>query len=94
MTTNTEKIYFKDALNEREAIRIGLHDKLLISRCNDFTRKMLSGGMDLNKVCMFVKDYHRKYLFIKLEGGDYNAFTMEMWWKLGQRDGNRFAVVK
>ena len=47
---------------------------LLIERCNKFTRDMLQGGMDINKVCMFVKDYKTKYLYIKQEGGDYTVF--------------------
>ena len=75
---------------KKEAIK----DKLLMERCNDYTRHMLKGNMHINKICMFVKDYQRKYLFIKQEGGDYKSFTMEVWWKLGQRDGGkRFALA-
>ena len=31
---------------------------------------------------------------IKHEGGDYKAFTFEIWWKLGQREDNKFAIAK
>ena len=77
-------------ITEKEAIM----DTLLIERCNAFTRDMLEGGMDINKVCMYVKDYQKKYLFIKQEGGDYNAFTFKMWWKLGQRGNGKFSLSK
>jgi len=71
-----------------------INDTLLTERCNEFTRKMLKGGMDINKLCMFVKDYQKKYLFMKQEGGDYKLFTMKIWWELGQRGDGKFALAK
>ena len=71
-----------------------IYDTLLTERCSAFTRKMLEGGMDINMVCMFVKDYQKKYLFIKQEGGDYKLFTMEVWWELGQRGDGKFSLAK
>ena len=76
-----------------ENIKNAINDKLLTERCNEFVRDMLKNGMELNKICMFVKDYQRKYLFIKQEGGNYNAFTVEMWWKLGQKGNGKFALA-
>ena len=60
--------------NKIKVIKSAINDKLLTERCNEFTRDMLKNGMELNKVCMFVKDYQKKYLFIKQEGGGLQCF--------------------
>ena len=80
-------------ITEKE-MKEAINDTLLTERCNEFTRKMLEGGMDINKLCVCVKDYQKKYLFIKQEGGDYKAFTMKIWWELGQRGDGKFALAK
>ncbi len=80
--------------NKMTKIKEALKDTLLIERCNTATRDMLNIGMDLRYVCMFVKDYQRKYLVIKQEGGDFNVFTFKVWWELGQRGDGKFALAK
>ena len=59
-----------------------IKDKFLINECNVLTRNMLEGGMDINRICLIIKEYQTKYIFIK--ENDYELaqkFTAEMWWK-------------
>ena len=72
-----------------------IKDEFLLEQTNTFTRKMLALNMDINKICMFVKDYTYKYNFIKEQSGEKNAstFTMDVWWQLGQRGGNKFSLA-
>jgi len=71
-----------------------LKDTLLTERCNTFTRDMLKCGMSIDKICMYVKDYQRKYIYMKQQGADCSAFTFEVWWNLGQRGDGKFALAK
>ncbi len=45
-----------------------LADKTLMDYSNKLTRILLETGIDINKVCLFVKDYQRKYIHMKNEG--------------------------
>ena len=59
-----------------------INDKFLIDECNLFTRKLLEVGMDINRVCLIIKEYQTKYIFIKENNFDLSQlFTAEMWWK-------------
>jgi hypothetical protein len=69
-------------------------DTLLNERCEKVTRDLLASGVSIDKICMFVRDYQRKYMYIKQEGGDCNAFTFKVWWQLGQRGEGKFALAK
>ena len=42
-----------------------IKDKFLINECNVLTRNMLEGGMNINKICLIIKEYQTKYIFIK-----------------------------
>ena len=59
-----------------------INDKFMMNECNVFTRKMIEAGMDINRVCVIIKEYQTKYIFIK---GNYfklsQRFTVEMWLK-------------
>ena len=81
-----DDVSFLDATNKVSAktAEEGIWDILLRERCINACKGLLETGTDINTVCMFIKDYQKKYLFIKQEGGDYKAFTFEMWWELGQ----------
>jgi len=72
-----------------------LKDKILIERCNKFTRDMLGAGMDINRICMFVKDYQKKYIEVKERGGEEFAklFTFELWWKSSQTEDGKFKLA-
>jgi len=74
----------------KEQIIEGVNDTLLTERCSAFVIKSIESGMEINEICMFIKDYQKKYLFIKQEGGDYKAFTMKIWLGLGQRGDGKF----
>ena len=57
-----------------------LMDNLLLERCKNFTRKMLEMNVDINKITNWVKDYIRKYLYLKKNHyGNHKTFTFEMW---------------
>ena len=59
-----------------------INDKFLMDECNLFTRKMLEKGMDINRVCLIIKEYQTKYIHIKeLNFQLSQQFTFEMWWK-------------
>ena len=70
-------------------IKTNLKDKTLMSRSNEMTRKLLENKMDIDRVCILVKDYQFKYLAIKDEFGEgdiLHAFTPEIWWKVSKTD--------
>jgi hypothetical protein len=47
------------------------------------TRGLLERGMKLNRVCMLVKDYQKKYICIKEQSPIHaKEFTAKMWWEL------------
>ena len=57
-----------------------------MDECNLFTRKMLEKGMDINRVCLIIKEYQTKYIHIKeLNFQLSQQFTFEMWWKTRDR---------
>ena len=63
-----------------------INDKFLMDECNLFTRKMLEKGMDINRVCLIIKEYQTKYIHIKeLNFQLSQQFTFEMWWKTRDR---------
>ena len=72
-----------------------LKDEMLIQRCNQFTRDMLEAGMDLNRVCMYVKDYQKKYAVVKKGGGEELAkvYTLDYWWKMSQTEDGKFKLA-
>ena len=90
-----DDVSFLDATNKVSAktVEKGIGDILLGERCENATRRWLEAGMYINKVCMFIKDYCTKCLFIRQEGGDYKAFTLEMWWELGQTGTGSFKTA-
>ena len=68
--------------NNNTQIKELLKDELLIKRCNDFTHKALSNGMNIDRVCMLVKDYQTKYIYIKEQDENLiEDFTFEFWYK-------------
>ena len=70
-------------------IKKNLADKTLIDYSNKLTRILLQTGFDINKVCLFVKDYQRKYIHIREEGASdelLKAYTPEIWWKMSKTD--------
>jgi len=70
-------------------IKTNLKDKTLMSRSNEMTRMFLENKMEIDRVCMLVKDYQFKYLAIKDEFGEgdiLDAFTPEIWWKVSKTD--------
>ena len=73
-----------------------INDKTLIDYSNKFTRILLETGIDINKVCLFVKDYQRKYIHIKEQGASdeiLKAYTPEIWWKMSKTDNGVKVVV-
>ena len=63
-----------------------INDKFLMDECNLFTRKMLEKGIDINRVCLIIKEYQTKYIHIKeLNFQLSQQFTFEMWWKTRDR---------
>ena len=59
-----------------------INDKFMMNECNLFTRKMLEAGMDINRVCLIIKEYQTKYIFIKENDFKLSQqFTFEKWWK-------------
>jgi len=68
-----------------------MKDELLTDRCNEFTRKMLELGMDINRICFFVKDYQRKYKHIKENDEELaKVFTFDYWWKWSNTNNETF----
>ena len=42
---------------------------------------MLEEGMNINTICSIIKEYQKKYLYIKSQDENLaKQFTMEMWW--------------
>jgi len=75
---------------------IEVNDTLLTERCSAFVIKSIEDGMEINDICMFIEDYKKKYLFMRMEGGDYKAFTMKKWideMRWDEVDGN-FSLAK
>ena len=63
-----------------------INDKFLMDECYLFTRKMLEKVMDINRVCLIIKEYQTKYIHIKeLNFQLSQQFTFEMWWKTRDR---------
>ena len=63
-----------------------INDKFLMDECNLFARKMLEKGIDINRVCLIIKEYQTKYIHIKeLNFQLSQQFTFEMWWKTRDR---------
>ena len=68
-----------------------INDTFMMTECNNMTRSFLEGGMELNKVCMFVKDYQKKYICIKEQSPtSAKLYTTKIWWKLSV-NGNKFS---
>ena len=58
------------------------NDKFMMNECNVFTRKMLEAGMDINRVCLIIKEYQTNYIFIKENDLKLSQqFAFEKWWK-------------
>jgi hypothetical protein len=57
-----------------------------MTESNNMTRGLLEGGIELNRVCMLVKDYQKKYICIK-EQSPIRAkeFTAKMWWRISTK---------
>ena len=52
-----------------EEIRKNINDKTLIEYSNELTKILLNGcELEINMVCLFVKDYQRKYIHLRNEG--------------------------
>ena len=78
-------------------IKTNLKDKTLMSRSNEITRKLLDGKININTICVMVKDFQYKYLAIKDEYGEgdiLDAFTPEIWWKLSKTDDGAFRIAR
>ena len=78
-------------------IKTNLKDKTLMSRSNEMTRMFLENKMDIDRICVFVKDYQFKYLAIKDEFGEgdiLDAFTPEIWWKVSKTDNGINIAIK
>ena len=58
-----------------------IHDTILMERCNDFVGEMLKQGVDINRICVFVKDYQKKYMYLKRQGFDVSKFTFREWYE-------------
>ena len=70
-----------------------INDTFLRNESNYLTRGFLEIGMELNRVCMFVKDYQKKYICIKEQSPIHaKKFTAKMWWKLSS-NGNEFRLA-
>jgi hypothetical protein len=67
-------------------------DHILKERCEEFTKKMLEDGMEIDRICLFVKDYQNKYMYLKNQKcGDKltKAYTFKYWWQSSRtEDGN------
>jgi len=62
-------------------IKDSVNDKFMMDECSEFTRKTLKNGIDINTICGIIKEYQRKYLYIKSQDKELaKTFTMEMWW--------------
>jgi hypothetical protein len=78
-------------------INKNLADKTLIDYSNRLTRILLKAEIDINKICLFVKDYQRKYIHIREEGASdelLKAYTPEIWWKMSKTDGGIKIIKK
>ncbi len=67
-----------------------LNDTQLIEYSNKLTRILLQVGEDINRVCLFVKDYQRKYIHIREEGAPaelLKQYTPDIWWKMSKTEG-------
>ena len=64
-----------------EEIIEAIHDTILMERCNDFVGEMLKQGVDINRICVFVKDYQKKYMYLKRQGFDVSKFTFREWYE-------------
>ena len=74
-----------------------LTDKMLIDYSNRFTKMMLEGGLCIDRICLFVKDYQAKYIHIREQGGSeeqLKAFTPEMWFMMSKTDKGIAVMVK
>ena len=71
-------------------------DELLIKRCNEFTHEALKNNIKIDRICMFVKDYQRKYLSLKEK--DPNAakiYTIAVWIALYyNKDTGKFNIIQ
>ena len=57
-----------------------LDDSFLMTECTEATQKMLTHGIDLNRIGHFIKDYQLKYISIKSQDPQVaSQFTFEMW---------------
>ena len=58
-------------------------DKVMLERSKDITERLLSGGMNIDKIFALVSNFQQKY--IHLDKCDKNAskhFTVEIWSKM------------
>ena len=69
---------------EIEEIKEYLADKTLMNNSVQLTTILLEAGIELNMVCLFVKDYQKKYVSMKKEGATseiLKEFTPSFWFK-------------
>ena len=81
-----------------EEIRKNINDKTLIEYSNKLTKILLNGcELEINMVCLFVKDYQRKYIHLRNEGAStelLKQYTPEIWWKMSKTDnGIKIMIV-
>ena len=62
-------------------IKDSVNDKFMMGECSKFTAEMLKQGVDINTICRIVKEYQRKYLYVKSQDKEWaKHFTMKVWW--------------
>ena len=65
-----------------EDIKDYLKDELLMSRSVELTKLMIDANMNINTITAIVKEYQRKYIYIKRNAPELViAFTPMIWWK-------------
>lgn len=72
-----------------DSIKKNLDDTTLIDNSNRMTKMLLEAGMDINKICLLVKDYQRKYCHIRDQGAPpelLKAYTPDIWWKMSKTE--------
>ena len=62
-----------------------INDSFMMGECSNFTKGMIESGMDINKICEIVKNYQKKYIYVKNESPELaKLFTIKMWYICNQ----------
>ncbi len=70
-------------------------DKFLMEQSRDIVIKLIECNININEITRYVKDYQKKYLFIKQTNPEQlSLYTSLVWWQSSYDEKLGFRFVK